>query len=108
MKQPDLSAGDHAAEDDLIRFLFGENEELKSRITALEVRQTKDSHQTVTIPASHRPQMVFYGRRNGLPHPNLVVTHQVSLLLNGKFNPVKGVLCCGGCGGFTAPGITPG
>ena len=44
MDQPNLSAMDHAAKDDLIRFLLAENAELKSRITALEVRLAKDSH----------------------------------------------------------------
>ena len=42
MEQPDLSAMDHAAKDDLIRFLFAQVAELKSRITALEVRPAKD------------------------------------------------------------------
>ncbi|MHB1494107.1 MAG: hypothetical protein ACYCUY_01465 [Acidithiobacillus sp.] len=44
MLQPDLSAMDHAAKDDLIRFLLAEIDELKSRVTALEVRLAKESH----------------------------------------------------------------
>ncbi|MBN6740932.1 hypothetical protein JKG47_10365 [Acidithiobacillus sp. MC6.1] len=47
MEQPDLSVMDHAAKDDLIRFLLAENAELKSRITALEVRLAKDSHRAL-------------------------------------------------------------
>ena len=52
MDQPDLSAMDHAAKDDLIRFLLAENAELKSRITALEVRLAKDSHNSSKPPSS--------------------------------------------------------
>ena len=52
MEQPDLSAMDHAAKDDLIRFLLAENAELKSRITALEVRLAKDSHNSSKPPSS--------------------------------------------------------
>ena len=52
MKQPDLSAMDHAAEGGLIRFLLAENAKLKSRITALEVRRTKDSHNSNKPPSS--------------------------------------------------------
>ena len=50
--QSDLSAMDHAAKDDLIRFLLAENAELKSRITALEVRLAKDSHNSSKPPSS--------------------------------------------------------
>ncbi|MBU2768657.1 IS66 family transposase, partial [Acidithiobacillus ferrivorans] len=52
MDQPDLSAMDHAAKDDLIRFLLAEIAELKSRITALEVRLAKDSHNSSKPPSS--------------------------------------------------------
>lgn len=52
MEQPDLSAMDHAAKDDLIRFLLAEIAELKSRITALEVRLAKDSHNSSKPPSS--------------------------------------------------------
>jgi transposase len=52
MDQSDLSAMDHAAKDDLIRFLLVENAELKSRITALEVRLAKDSHNSSKPPSS--------------------------------------------------------
>ncbi len=52
MDLPDLSAMDHAAKDDLIRFLLAENAELKSRITALEVRLSKDSHNSSKPPSS--------------------------------------------------------
>ena len=52
MEQFDLSAMDHAAKDDLIRFLLAENAELKSRITALEVRLAKDSHNSSKPPSS--------------------------------------------------------
>ena len=49
----DLSAMDHGAKDDPIRFLLAENAELKSRITALEVRLTKDRvFQTVSLAVS--------------------------------------------------------
>ena len=47
-----LSAMDHAAKDDLIRFLLAENAELKSRITALEVRLANDSHNSSKPPSS--------------------------------------------------------
>jgi hypothetical protein len=52
MEQSDLSAMDHAAKDDLIRFLLAVNAELKSRITALEVRLAKDSHNPSKSPSS--------------------------------------------------------
>jgi transposase len=52
MDQPDVSAMDHAAKDDLIRFLLAEIAELKSRITALEVRLAKDSHNSSKPPSS--------------------------------------------------------
>ena len=52
MNQPNLSAMDPAAKDDLIRFLLAENAELKSRITALEVRLAKDSHNSSKPPSS--------------------------------------------------------
>ncbi len=52
MEQLDLSAMDHAAKDDLIRFLLAENAEPKSRITALEVRLAKDSHNSSKPPSS--------------------------------------------------------
>ncbi|MHB8445182.1 MAG: IS66 family transposase [Acidithiobacillus ferrivorans] len=52
MEQLDLSAMDHAAKDDLIRFLLAENAELKSRITAFEVRLAKDSHNSSKPPSS--------------------------------------------------------
>ncbi|MEY2334212.1 DUF6444 domain-containing protein [Acidithiobacillus ferrianus] len=52
MDQPDLSAMDHAAKDDLIRFLLAEITELKSRITALETRLAKDSHHSSKPPSS--------------------------------------------------------
>ena len=52
MDQSGLSAMDHAAKDDLIRFLLAENAELKSRITALEVRLAKDSHNSSKPPSS--------------------------------------------------------
>lgn len=51
MKQPDLRAMDHAAKDDLIRFL-AVIAELKLRITALEVRLAKDSHNSSKPPSS--------------------------------------------------------
>jgi hypothetical protein len=43
---------DHAAKDDLIRFRLAETAELKSHITALEVRLTKDSHNSSKPPSS--------------------------------------------------------
>jgi SAM-dependent methyltransferase len=43
MNQSDMSAMDYATKDDLFRFLLAENAELKSRITALEVRLAKDN-----------------------------------------------------------------
>ena len=52
MEQPGLSAMDHAAKDDLIRLLLAEIAELKSRITALEVRLAKDSHDSSKPPSS--------------------------------------------------------
>ena len=52
MAQPDLSAMDYAAKDDLIRFLLADNAELKSRITALEVRLAKDSHNSSKLSSS--------------------------------------------------------
>jgi len=52
MDQSDLSAMDHAAKDALIRFLLAENAELKSRTTALEVRLSKDSHNSSKPPSS--------------------------------------------------------
>ena len=52
MNQPNLSAMDPAAKDDLIRFLLAENAELKSRITALEVRLAKDSRNSSKPPSS--------------------------------------------------------
>lgn len=52
MDQPDLSAMDHAAKDNLIRFQLAEIAELKSRITALEVRLAKDSHNSSKPPSS--------------------------------------------------------
>ncbi|MBU2731687.1 MULTISPECIES: DUF6444 domain-containing protein [Acidithiobacillus] len=52
MNQPDLSAMDHAAKVDLIRFLFAENAELKSRIAVLGVRLAKDSHNSSKPPSS--------------------------------------------------------
>jgi hypothetical protein len=60
MDQPDLSAMDHSAKDDLIRFLLAENAELKSRITALEVRLAEPK--TAIIPASRLPQMACLTR----------------------------------------------
>jgi hypothetical protein len=84
-----MSAMNHAAEDALIRFLLAENAELKSRITALEVRRAKDSHDSSKPPSSDG----LYGRRNGLLHLDFVVTHQVGLIHKGKLNPIKGLLC---------------
>ena len=52
MNQPDLSAMDHAAKDELIRFLLAKNAKLKSRITALEVRLAKGSHYSSKPPSS--------------------------------------------------------
>ena len=43
---------EHAAKDDLIRFLLAENARLKSRIAALEVRLDKDSHNSSTLLSS--------------------------------------------------------
>jgi BMFP domain-containing protein YqiC len=42
----------HATEDALIRFLLAESAELKSRITALEARLAKDSHNSSKQPSS--------------------------------------------------------
>ena len=55
MEQPDLSAIDHAAKDDLIRFLLVEIAELKSNKTALEVRLAKNSHNSNKPPSSDGP-----------------------------------------------------
>ncbi|MGC9215301.1 IS66 family transposase [Acidithiobacillus sp.] len=52
MEQPDVSAMDHAAKDDLIRFLLAEIAELKSRITAFEIRLAKDNHNSSKTPSS--------------------------------------------------------
>ncbi|MDR7927330.1 transposase [Acidithiobacillus thiooxidans] len=52
MDQPDLSAMEHVANHDLIRFLLAKNAEMKSRITALEVHLAKDCHNSIKLTSS--------------------------------------------------------
>lgn len=101
MEQPDLSAIDHATRDDLIRFLFAENAELKSRIATLENRH--NSNKPPSSDGLRKPSLKSLrqaGQRPKGGQKGSGLEEQVAIPDHVVIHPLP--VACDACGGALA------